>query len=153
MSRSFKDLYWYLPLLTLLLLTYPLSYALGLTPKEAVIMTMLLFLQNGAFTLVSRARQSGNTNLHRFMGWMSNGFYIFVFATMVAHYNNWWVRAWYILVTTEGSVFAHHLSLNNIEKVKSIAKDRVVTAGEVEQLASRLARVEEELGVKSKPPI
>jgi hypothetical protein len=95
--------------------------------------TLLLLLQNAAFTFVSRARQSKNLQLHAMMAIFSNGFFIFILTTYAAHYDNIWLKLWYIVCTTVGSVHAHSLSISKIEEAKRFKKDGLVSRDDLEK--------------------
>lgn len=73
----------------------------------------MAFVQNMAFTWVSRSRNGGDIGYHRFASWASNGVW---FATQILLYStvwnslttgDWWKIAAtgfvYIVATTEGS--------------------------------------------------
>ena len=72
------------------------------------------FIQNMMFTLVSRSRNSADTNYHRKCAWGSNGVW-FICQIMIVknvwaaiHQGNWWYAIIaglvYCIFTTEGSV-------------------------------------------------
>jgi len=80
-----------------------------------IILAMLAFVQNMAFTLVSRSRNSADPGYHRYCAWGSNGIWFLCQVCIVKSIwsaieagNYWYVLAAgiiYTLSTTEGSVF------------------------------------------------
>lgn len=85
---------------------------------ENIVMLLLLagvaFIQNMMFTLVSRSRNSADTNYHRKCAWGSNGVW-FVCQVLIVknvwtaiHEGQWWYALVaglvYSIATTEGSV-------------------------------------------------
>jgi len=80
-----------------------------------IILAVLAFIQNMAFTLVSRSRNSADPGYHRFCAWGSNGIWFLCQVCIVKSIwsaieagNYWYVLAAgiiYTLSTTEGSVF------------------------------------------------
>ena len=88
---------------------------------DLVLLALLCFVQNAAFTWSSRSRNSGSPGYHRYAAWCSNGLY---FATSAALFGliaealrtGDWVMiaaagAAYTLATTEGSVLAMRVLL------------------------------------------
>jgi len=81
---------------------------------ELATLGVVAFVQNMAFTWVSRSRNSGDPNYHRWAALCSNGvwFVTNILITMqvwqAVKTGNWWtiaaVAAVYIVATTEGSV-------------------------------------------------
>lgn len=82
---------------------------------EIVILMCVAFVQNMAFTWVSRSRNSGDPNYHRYAAYCSNGIW---FITNVLIWKQVWNAIesgnyWYLVVagiayciaTSEGSVF------------------------------------------------
>jgi uncharacterized membrane protein YfcA len=130
------------PEVILVVLSYPVSLLSGLNSEQMLTVTLLLIFQNASFTLVSRARQSANLKLHAIFAIGSNGFFIFVIATVAANYNDLWLKLWYIVCTVIGSVHAHHISLHKIESHKSFRKDSLITRAELDQLISRVSTME-----------
>jgi hypothetical protein len=81
---------------------------------ELSVLAVVAFVQNMAFTWVSRSRNSGDPSYHRWASWCSNGIW---FITTLLIWNqlwaaltngDWWriaaTGAVYIIATTEGSV-------------------------------------------------
>jgi len=126
------------PELLVLALSWPVGLLSGLGPKQMVVLTLLLVGQNASFTIVSRARQSANLKLHAAAAIGSNGFFIFVIATVAQHYTDVWLKIWYIVCTVVGSVHAHHLSIHKIEQSKHFRKDSLVTREEFEREIAQL---------------
>jgi len=94
------------------------------------------FIQNMAFTMVSRSRNSGNPERHRYAAWASNGIWAFCFLFLVAsvteplnQIKNTPISQWmwsdirevlitllvYTLVTAEGSVFMMRMNLGQVK--------------------------------------
>ena len=79
-----------------------------------LILAPVAFIQNMFFTLVSRSRNSQDTDYHRFCAWGSNGVWFICQILIVKniwgaiHAGQWWYAilagAVYSLATTEGSV-------------------------------------------------
>ncbi len=81
---------------------------------ELALLGVVAFVQNMAFTWVSRSRNSGDPTYHRWAAWCSNGIW-FVTNILVFRYvwaamdrGEWWqlgaALAVYVLCTSEGSV-------------------------------------------------
>lgn len=79
-----------------------------------VLLAIVAFIQNMAFTWVSRSRNGGDPAYHRYAAWCSNGIW---FITTLLIWNqiwaslttgNWWPIVLtfivYVIATTEGSV-------------------------------------------------
>jgi hypothetical protein len=130
------------PELILVAISFPVSLLSNLGPRHMLIVTALLIMQNASFTIVSRARQSSNLKLHAFAAIGSNGFFIFIIATVAAHYDDLPLKLWYIVCTVVGSVHAHHISLHKIEKAKMFKKDSLVTRSDLDKLEQRMATLE-----------
>lgn len=79
---------------------------------------LLLVAQNAAFTLVSRARNSGSYGFHAIAATLSNGFFIFVFDHLNQHVQDISTKIIYIVGTVCGSVLMHFVSVKFIEKGK-----------------------------------
>lgn len=89
---------------------------------------LLLILQNSAFTLVSRARNSGSYSFHALAAIGSNGVWFasqfILIDKMVAVIRNgaWseavWLGLFYSACTVTGSVGMHWVSINYLEKGK-----------------------------------
>ncbi|HEY4490117.1 MAG TPA: hypothetical protein VJC12_02580 [Candidatus Paceibacterota bacterium] len=138
MRKSLNFLFHLWPEALIILFSFPVGFFSGIGTYEIIKLTILLMGQNATFTLVSRARQMANTRLHMFAAVGSNGFYIFVFSTLVAHYDSSWLKFWYIVCTAVGSVHMHHIALNKIEKTKMFKKDSLVPRSEFDQAVSDL---------------
>jgi len=90
----------------------------------------LLVMQNAAFTLVSRARNSKSVGYHALAALGSNGVWFFsqflLFGFMLdVLKNGTWVDAavvglWYTIWTLVGSVGMHWLALHKIEKGRNV---------------------------------
>lgn len=87
---------------------------------------LLLVVQNAAFTLVSRARNSGSYGFHALAAVFSNGVWFasqFILIGMVAKPGMGWAEASklgavYIGATVLGSVLMHWVSVNYLESGK-----------------------------------
>jgi sulfite exporter TauE/SafE len=88
--------------------------AYGSTALWLMALAPIAFIQNMFFTLVSRSRNSKDTDYHRYCAWGSNGVW-FICQVMIVknvwaaiHAGNWWYAGLagliYSLATTEGSV-------------------------------------------------
>lgn len=88
---------------------------------EIIALGAIAFVQNMAFTWVSRSRNSGDPNYHRYASWCSNGIW---FAANVLIWRQVWAAietgAWwqlaissvvYVIATTEGSVLMMRILL------------------------------------------
>ncbi len=93
-----------------------------------VLWAILLIIQNFAFTLVSRARNSGSLRWHAIASVFSNGVWfvsqlILIDNVMAVLRNSAWDRAlviglFYSTCTVTGSVSSHWISMRFIEKGK-----------------------------------
>jgi len=82
------------------------------------------FIQNCAFTWTSRSRNSGDPSYHRFAAWSSNGVWFLAQMTVVKIMweplmaGEFWKvlvgGVFYVLSTTEGSVFMMRLLLGHL---------------------------------------
>jgi hypothetical protein len=82
---------------------------------------LLLFvatvLQNGAFTLVSRARNSKSLIFHSIASLLSNGIYYIVLRMVTGETPSVVIQGIvYTIGTVTGSVMMHYVSMNFIEK-------------------------------------
>jgi hypothetical protein len=105
------------------------------------------FIQNMMFTLVSRSRNSQDTDYHRYCAWGSNGVW-FICQIMIVkniwtaiNAGQWWYAILagvvYSLATTEGSV----LMMKRLIKSES-GKRRVGANDKIDGLESRIAELE-----------
>lgn len=105
------------------------------------------FIQNMFFTLVSRSRNSQDTDYHRFCAWGSNGVW-FVCQVMIVkniwgaiHAGQWWYAILagivYSLATTEGSV----LMMKKLIKSEK-GKRRVGASDKLVDMEKRIANLE-----------
>lgn len=126
-----------------IMLAYLLAWGIVCTQAPDLWTVALLgFIQNIAFTFVSRGRNSGSLGYHLTASIFSNGIYaalLFVSIDQVAQAkaNPGLFLAVYTLATMSGSIFAHWLALR-IErgKAKSVQEDRF------EKLQRRVAALE-----------
>lgn len=95
-----------------------MSYILSL-----VLLACVAFVQNMAFTWVSRSRNSGDPSYHRYAAWSSNGVWFITtlviwsqLFTALTH-GDWWRVAIagivYVAATTEGSVLMMKILLKS----------------------------------------
>jgi hypothetical protein len=90
---------------------------------QLAILAVIAFIQNMAFTWVSRSRNSGDPNYHRYAAICSNGIW---FVTQLLIINQvwpaltngeWWrllaTGAVYVIATTEGSVLMMRILLKS----------------------------------------
>jgi hypothetical protein len=99
--------------------------------------TWWLFYQNASFTWSSRTRNANNAGFHRIAAWFSNGLAYVVVGFTAFHRGEWAMLVWYMLVTTEGSVFAVRFS-QRLEKTKKLASGSLATKGDLELEINRL---------------
>lgn len=88
------------------------------------LLVVVSFVQNMAFTWTSRSRNSGDPSYHRFAAWSSNGVWFLAQMTVVKIMweplmaGEFWKVAiggvFYVLSTTEGSVFMMKLLLGHL---------------------------------------
>lgn len=71
----------------------------------------LAFVQNIAFTLVSRARNRDSTTYHALTSVLSNGMWFATMHYLVVSELDWKVAPFYILGTVVGSVFGQKISI------------------------------------------
>ncbi len=144
--HKFNRWLWFWPEIIMVLAALPMGVISGLGQLEMAEITLLLLCQNASFTIVSRARQSANLKFHAIAAIGSNGFYIFVLTAVVAHYDNIWLKVWYIVCTVVGSVHAHHISLSRIEQSKHFKKDSLISRSDLDAaMENVLIKVRSEL--------
>lgn len=83
---------------------------------KILIMLGLTILQNAAFTLVSRARNSSSILFHAVAAIFSNGIWYLVIKQVVTTFDSWVMGITYIVGTVTGSVLMHYFSMNYLEK-------------------------------------
>lgn len=113
---------------------------------ELWVVALLGFIQNIAFTFVSRGRNSGSLGYHLIAAIFSNGLYaalLFVSIDQVAQAKNspGLFLAVYTLATMSGSIFAHWLALR-LEKGKA----RTMTEDKHTALMRRVSVLEASMG-------
>jgi len=119
--------------------------ALAWPSQTLLIVALLGFFQNIAFTFVSRGRNSGSLGYHMVASLFSNGLWILMFMTAIgavtkAASPDLMFGVVYVLSTMSGSVFAHWLAMR-LER----GKGRNVQEDELQQLAETCGRQEEAL--------
>jgi len=122
----------------LVILGFPMATVSGLSVVEVTKITLGLIGQNMSFTWVSRARQSNSLWLHGMFALGSNGFFIFVITSVVAHYTNVPLKLWYTLCTSVGSVHAHYIALHKIEQMAAFRKDGLISRAEHDKSLAQL---------------
>lgn len=91
-----------------------------------ILLAIVSFIQNMAFTFTSRSRNSGDPQYHRYAAWGSNGiwllnqiFLVKIIWEPVMKGDNWThvilASVIYIFFTTEGSVYMMKLMLGHID--------------------------------------
>lgn len=112
--------------------------------------TLACFLQNIAFTFVSRGRNSGSLPYHFVASIFSNGIYVVIFAFSIDLLSN--ARAditpfliIYTMSTVPGSLFAHWLAKRFEKgKAKNVQEDRVaVIEAELKEVQGEMNRLRE----------
>lgn len=87
---------------------------------EVLIMVGLCILQNAAFTLVSRARNSNNMTYHAISAVLSNGMYLLVFRHLQLNLANIPVQVGYLIGAVIGSLGMHYIAMRFFEKKKPL---------------------------------
>ncbi len=112
--------------------------------------TLACFLQNIAFTFVSRGRNSGSLPYHFVASIFSNGIYVVIFAFSIDLLSN--ARAditpfliIYTMSTVPGSLFAHWLAKRFEKgKEKNVQEDRVaVIEAELKEVRAEISQFRE----------
>lgn len=118
-------------ILWIIALAWALSWSVVLFAPSLWPIALLGFVQNVAFTLVSRGRNSGSLGYHLVASLFSNSIYavlLFLSIDMVSQAKTmpYWFLACYTLATMSGSIFAHWFALR-VEKGKarSVQDDRM----------------------------
>lgn len=86
---------------------------------QLLTMLGLTILQNAAFTLVSRARNSPSITFHAIAAVLSNGIWLLVIRHVVTNLDSWPLMVTYLLGSVTGSLLMHHISMNYFERKKS----------------------------------
>jgi uncharacterized membrane-anchored protein len=81
-------------------------------------MFLLTIIQNGSFTLVSRARNSGSILYHGIAATLSNGIWLLVIRKVVASFDSIETQLSYLAGAVVGSILMHYVSMRFIEKGK-----------------------------------
>lgn len=131
-----------------IVLAYTIAWAVVLNKApELWTVALLGFIQNVAFTFVSRGRNSGSLGYHLVASIFSNGIYaalLFVSIDQVAQAKNnpGLFLMIYTLATMSGSIFAHWLALKMEKgKGKSVQEDKFgKLAARVTELEARFGR-------------
>lgn len=129
--------------LTWITLCYLAAWAVVLIEPALWPLALLGFVQNVAFTFVSRGRNSGSLGYHLLASIFSNGIYaalLFISIDLIsqAKANPLPFLIVYTLTTMSGSIFAHWLAMR-VEKGKA----RNVQADRMESLERRVAALEQ----------
>ena len=82
-----------------------------------LLLFLVTILQNGSFTLVSRARNSNSIVFHGLSAIASNGIWFIVVRQVTADSpNTWLLGITYTTGAVTGSVLMHYLSMKYLEK-------------------------------------
>ena len=85
---------------------------------EILKMLGLVILQNAAFTLVSRARNSNSLAYHTIASVLSNGIWLLVIRQVVLNLDNWILMLTYLVGAVIGSISMHYIAMKYFEKKK-----------------------------------
>ena len=88
-----------------------------------ILLFFVTILQNGSFTLVSRARNSNSLLFHGIASVLSNGIWFMVVRTVTSEDpNTLLLGIVYTAGAVTGSILMHYLSMNWLEKLKWFKK-------------------------------
>jgi hypothetical protein len=76
----------------------------------------LVVLQNAAFTLVSRARNSDSLTFHALASMVSNTIWLLVIRQVVLNLSDWKFMIVYVVASVIGSISMHYVSMKYFEK-------------------------------------
>lgn len=135
----------------MLVLSIGLAVNYGSTALWLMALAPVAFIQNMFFTLVSRSRNSKDTDYHRYCAWGSNGVWFMCQIMIVKNIwsainaGQWWYAGLaglvYAYFTTEGSV----LMMKKLIRSES-GKRRVGANDKIDGMEKRLAFLEKDLG-------
>lgn len=126
--------------------------AMGVSALWLMALAPVAFVQNMFFTLVSRSRNSQDTDYHRYCAWGSNGIW-FICQVMIVkniwgaiHAGNWWYAIMagivYAYFTTEGSV----LMMKKLIRTEK-GKRRVGASDKLDKMEQRIQVLEKMIEV------
>lgn len=82
-----------------------------------LLLFLVTILQNGSFTLVSRARNSSSIVFHAIASILSNGIWFIVVRQVTQEDpNTWLLGSVYTAGAVTGSILMHYISMNYLEK-------------------------------------
>jgi uncharacterized membrane protein YfcA len=82
-----------------------------------LLLFLVTILQNGSFTLVSRARNSNSILFHGLASVLSNGIWFIVVRQVVQpNANTWLLGITYTAGAVTGSILMHYVSMKYLEK-------------------------------------
>ena len=85
---------------------------------EILKMLGLVILQNAAFTLVSRARNSSSLMYHTIASILSNGIWLLVIRKIILNLDNSILMITYLIGAVIGSIGMHYITMKYFEKNK-----------------------------------
>jgi hypothetical protein len=85
---------------------------------EILKMLGLVILQNAAFTLVSRARNSNSLMYHTIASILSNGIWLLVMRKIILNLDNSILMITYLIGAVIGSIGMHYITMKYFEKNK-----------------------------------
>jgi hypothetical protein len=85
---------------------------------EILKMLGLVILQNAAFTLVSRARNSSSLMYHTIASILSNGIWLLVMRKIILNLDNSILMITYLIGAVIGSIGMHYITMKYFEKNK-----------------------------------
>lgn len=83
---------------------------------EILKMLGLVILQNAAFTLVSRARNSSSLMYHTITSILSNGIWLLVMRKIILNLDNSILMITYLIGAVIGSIGMHYITMKYFEK-------------------------------------
>lgn len=83
---------------------------------EILKMLGLVILQNAAFTLVSRARNSSSLMYHTIASILSNGIWLLVMRKIILNLDNSILMITYLIGAVIGSIGMHYITMKYFEK-------------------------------------
>lgn len=101
---------------------------------QALILFFATILQNGSFTLVSRARNSGSLKYNAFASVLSNGMYAIVMRFFVPNLDSTVFLCTYVAGAATGSVLMQWVAMRWLEKPRKPKPYESLTEDEVKRL-------------------
>lgn len=90
-----------------------------------ILILVLAFFQNVAFTMVSRSRNRDNMTYHAICSVFSNGLWFATMHFLVVTDLDWWMALPYILGTVCGSLFGAKVSMRIESAIGALADSHV----------------------------